>query len=191
MTEKRRKLIKYGILIVLGYLILKPIIPIGDYCGGLLTVLNFLFFGAVLVLSFLVITILDIIRNKKTKQKFDFIPLIITLFIGISFYLIQDQEENKFWTERTLTGWILVESSPKSGELRLYKNGTFSVTLFNADYSCTFQGEYVLNNDKIKLERKELTELTDSVFTTEYIINEKNKTLNPTDKNFGIITIRK
>jgi len=190
MNEKRRKLIKYGILVVLGYLTLKPIIPIGDYCGGLLTILNFFFFGGLLILAFLIITILDVIRNKKTKSKFDFIPLILTLVIGISFYLIQDQTENKFWTERTLTGWIEIESTPRSGELRLYKNGTFSTTLFSADYSCTFQGDYELENSKLKLKRKDLSELTNKVFTTEYTLNEKNKTLNPTDENFGIITIR-
>ena len=178
-------------MIVLGYLILKPIIPIGDYCGGLLTILNFFFFGGLLILAFLIITILDVIRNRKTKSKFDFIPLILTLVIGISFYLIQDQTESKFWTERILSGWIEIESTPRSGELRLYKNGTFSATLYSADNSCTFQGDYQLNNNKLNLERKDLSELTSKVFTTEYIINEKNKTLNPTDKNFGIITIRK
>ena len=190
MNEKKRKLIKYGIIIVLGFLVLKPIIPIGDYCGGLLTILNFFFFGGLLILAFLIITILDVIRNKKTKSKFDFIPLILTLVIGISFYLIQDQEESKFWTKKILSGRIEVESTPRSGELRLYKNGTFSTTLYSADYSCTFQGDYELNDDRLKLKREDLSELTSKVFTTEYIINEKNKTLNPIDKNFGIITIR-
>ena len=190
MNEKRRKLIKYGILVVLGYLTLKPIIPIGDYCGGLLTILNFFFFGGLLILAFLIITILDVIRNKKTKSKFDFIPLILTLVIGISFYLIQDQEESKFWTKKVLSGRIEVKSTPRSGELRLYKNGTFSTTLYSADYSCTFQGNYKLNDNRLILERKDLSELTSKVFTTEYFINEKSKTLNPIDKNFGIITIR-
>lgn len=134
--------------------------------------------------------ILDVIQIKKGKGKFDYVPLILTLVIGISFYLIQDQNESKFWTERILSGRIEIESTPKSGELRLYKNGTFSTTLYSADYSCTFQGDYELENNKLKLDRKDLSELTSKVFTTEYTLNKKNKTLNPTDKNFGIIKIR-
>jgi len=63
-------------------------IPIGDYCSGLLNDLNFIFFSGLLLLAFIIITIIDIFRNKKTKEKFDFIPLIITLTIGISNFLI-------------------------------------------------------------------------------------------------------
>ena len=187
----KRNLIKYGIIIALGYFILKPVIPIGDYCGGLLAALNFFFFVGLLVLSILIITIVDVIRNKKTKAKFDFIPLILTLIIGITYFLILEQEESKFWTKRTLTGRIEVESTPKSGSLRLYKNGTFAVTLHSADYSCTFQGDYQLNDNLLKLNRLDLSEITQNVFTTEYVVNEQSKTLMPTDKSYGIIEIRK
>jgi hypothetical protein len=168
----KKKLIKYGILIVLGYLILKPMIPIGDYCGGLLTVLNFFLFGGLLVLAFLTITITDVVRNRKTKEKFDFIPLILILIIGVSCFLILEQKETKFWTERTLTGQTEILSTPKSGQLRLYKNGTFAATLFSADYSCTFQGKYELNHNLLELKRTDLSELTEKVFTTEYIVDE-------------------
>lgn len=164
-------------------------IPIGDYCGGLLTVLNFLFFGGLLVLAFLIITIVDVIRNKKTKEKFDFIPLVLTLIIGMSYILILEQDESKFWTERTLTGWIEIKSTPKSGLLRLYKNGTFAATLHSADYSCTFQGDYELNNNRLKLSRLDLSEITQKVFTTEYIVNDQSKTLSPTDKSYETIEI--
>lgn len=190
VNHLKRKLIRYGILIALGYFILKPMIPIGDYCGGLLTVLNFFFFGGLLVLALLIITIIDVIRNKKTKEKFDFIPLVLTLTIGISYFLILHQDESKFWTERKLTGWIAVESTPKSGLLRLYKNGTFAATLHNADYSCTFQGDYEMNNNRLKLNRLDLSEVTQKVFTTEYIVNEQSNTLQPTDKSYGIIQVR-
>jgi len=36
----------------------------------------------------------------------------------------------------------------------------------------------------------DLSELTQKVFATEYIVNDQNKTLNPTDKNYRIIEIR-
>ncbi len=142
-------------------------------------------------MAFIIITIIDVIRNKKTKQKFDFIPLVLTLTIGMSYFLILEQDESKFWTERILTGWIEVEPTPKSGQLRLYKNGTFAAILHNADYSRTFQGGYELNDNRLRLNRVDLPEVTQKVFTTEYDDNDKNKTLNPTDKSYGIIEIRK
>lgn len=186
----KKKLIKYGILIVLGYFILKPMIPIGDYCGGLLTVLNFFLFGGLLVLAFLIITIVDVVRSIKTKEKFDFIPLVLTLIIGFSYFLILEQKEPKFWTERTLNGRTEIFSTPRSGQLNLYKNGTFAATLYSADYSCTFQGKYELNDNRLELKRTDLSEVTEKVFTTEYIIDEQTKTLNPTDKSYSIIEIR-
>ena len=165
-------------------------IPIGDYCGGLLTVLNFILFGGLLVLAFLTITITDMVRNRKTKENFDFIPLVLTLIIGFSYFLILEQKEPKFWTERTLIGRTEIFSTPRSGQLNLYKNGTFAATLYSADYSCTFQGKYELNDKRLELKRTDLPEVTEKVFTTEYIIDEQTKTLNPTDKNYSIIEIR-
>jgi len=56
--------------------------------------------------------------------------------------------------------------------------------------SCTFQGDYELTDGKLNLIRAYLPELTERVYTTVYIVNEKTQTLNPTDKNFGKIEIR-
>jgi len=186
----RKKLITYGILIVLGYLFLKPIIPIGDYCSGLLGALNFFFIGGLLVIALLILTIINIIGIKKNKIRFDFIPLLIVFFLGVTYFSILGQDEKKFWTKTTLSGWIEVKSTPKSGSLKLFKNGTFATTLHSADYSCTFQGDYELTNGKLNLKRADLPELTEKVFTTEYVLNESNQTLNPTDKNFGMLEIR-
>lgn len=165
-------------------------IPIGDYCSGLLTALNFFFFGGLLVIAILIITIIDVIKSKKTKKRFDVIPITLTLIIGLSFFIIIKQEEPKFWTERTLIGWIEVESTPKSGRLLLYQDGTFAATLHSADYSCTFQGDYELIDDQLKLNRIDVSEITNNVFTTAYLIDNLNKTLIPVDEDFGKIEIR-
>ena len=59
----------------------------------------------------------------------------------------------------------------------------------SADYNCTFQGKYELTDNRLNLKRKDLAELTEHVFTTEYLIEKKNKSIKPIDKNFGTIEI--
>ena len=164
-------------------------LPIGDYCGGFVGLINYVLFGGLLLLSFSIITIIDLVKLWKKKQKFDFIPLFIVLAIGILFYFQNGLKNKKFWTEKTLSGRIEIESTPKSGLLRLYENGTFGATLYSADYSCTFQGKYELTDNRLNLKREDLAELTEDVFTTEYTIDKKNKTIKPINKKFGLIEI--
>jgi len=95
-----KKLITYSILIVLGYLFLKPVIPIGDYCNRLLGALNFFFFGGILVIVVLILTIINVIRIKKNKIQFDFIPLLIVFFLGVAYFSILSQDEKIFWTKK-------------------------------------------------------------------------------------------
>lgn len=187
----KKKLITYGILIVLGYLFLKPIIPIGDYCAGLLGALNFFFIGVLLIITLLILTIINIIGIRKNKIRFDFIPLAIVIILGVTYFSILEQDDRKFWTKTIVSGWIEIESTPKSGSLKLFKNGTFAATLHSADYSCTFQGDYELTGVNLNLKRADLSELTEDVFTTEYILDKNTQTLNPVGKKFGIIEIRK
>ncbi len=111
--------------------------------------------------------------------------------IGIIYFSILELDDRKFWTKRTLTGRIEVEATPKSGVLKLYKNGTFAATLHNADNSCTFQGKYAIHDNKLELKRLDLSDMTQRVFTTQYFLDKNNKTLNPIDKSYGIVEIRK
>ncbi len=169
---------------------LNPIIPIGDYCGGLISVLNFFVFAGLLGLSLLIITIVDLIQLRRKKKKFDFIPLILTLGFGISFFVIFENKEHKFWTNQTLAGMVLKDGTPKSGALRLYENGSFAATYYHADYSCTFQGDYELNQNRLVLKRDDLVTQTDSLFATEYLLIRKDSMLKPTNENFEKIDIR-
>lgn len=173
----------------MGGTLLYHFLPIGDYCGGLVGFFTYLLFGGLLLLALLIITIIDLIKWWKKKRKFDFIPLIIALLIGVLFYLQSGLKNKKFWTEKTLSGGLEIESTPKSGSLQLYKNGTFGASFYSADYSCTFQGDYELDGKKLILKRAELPELTQGTFTTEYMIDIENKIINPINKKFGAIQI--
>lgn len=86
---------------------------------------------------------------------------------------------------------IEIEGTAKSGTLELYENGSFTASYHRADYSCTFQGDYEINDNNLKLKRAELTELTENLFTTKYIINRNDSILISIDVGFKEIEIIK
>lgn len=136
-------------------------------------------------------TIRNLIQIKKKNKKFDFIPLILVLIFGTIWYLIIDMPNKKFWTEKALVGFIEIEGTPKSGTLELFKNGSFGASYRQADYRCTYQGEYKIIDNQLILDRAELSQLTDEVFTTEYLINQKDSILKPIKDGFIEIRISK
>ena len=186
----KRRAVKYGILIFFGLIVLYQYIPIGDYCSGLLNFLNFLFYGGLLVLAFLIISIIDLVKYLRKKQKFDFTPLILIVLFGIAWSFLYQHENEKFWTAKVLEGYLTIDGTPRSGNLTLYKNGSFGATLYSADYDCTFQGDYSIENGKLILQRGDLSSLTNDVFTTEYLINKKDSILRPASSGFEPIRIK-
>ncbi len=186
-----KNLAKYGIISIIGIILIYQFLPIGDYCSGLLNFLNSLFLIGLLIIILLILTIRNLIRIKKKNGKFDFIPLILVLIFGTVWYLIIDLPDKKFWTEKSLIGFIEMEETPKSGTLELFKNGSFGASYHRADYSCTYQGNYEIIDNRLVLKRTDLTELTDKVFTTEYLINRKDSILKPIKNGFMEIGISK
>ena len=182
---------KYGIISLIGIFLIFQFIPVGDYCTGLLNFLNSLFIGGLLLLIVVVLAIRNLFRIYKKKGKFDFIPLLLAIFFGILWYFLVGQTDKKFWTEESLVGILEIEGTPKSGTLELFENGSFGASYHHADYSCTFQGDYVIDGDKLELKRVELPELTDNVFTTVYILNRNDSVLKPIKKGFKEIEIIK
>ena len=166
-------------------------LPIGDYCSGLLNFFNSLVLIGLLILIVFILAIRNLIRIKKRKEKFDFIPIILVLIFGTIWYFIIDMPDKKFWTEKSLVGFIEIEGTPKSGTLELFKNGSFGASYHRADYSCTYQGNYEIIDNRLILKRNNLTELTDKVFTTEYLINRKDSILKPMENGFMEIGISK
>ena len=138
-----------------------------------------------------VLAIRNLFRIYKKKGKFDFIPLLLAVIFGVLWYFLVGQTDKKFWTEESLVGVVEIEGTPKSGTLELFKNGSFGASYHHADYSCTFQGDYVIDEDKLELKRVELPELTDNVFTTEYILNRNDSVLKPIREGFKEIGIIK
>jgi len=127
----------------------------------------------------------NLVEVTKKKQRFDFIPLLIMLFFGISVFIISNLEDKKFWTNVILIGNIESEKS----RLVLYEDNTFALNFSEIDYSCTYQGNYKVDKDTIILERLGIENLTYNKFTSKYIINLKERILEPLEKNSQILRI--
>ncbi len=180
---------KYGLLITLALLTLYQIMPIGDYCSGLVQALLMMIFGGLLILSFIVFTIIDITRLIRKKIKFDFAPLIIiTLFVSV-FFIFINSENDKFWTKTTLTGQI-DEGDLRAAQIQLYSNNTFAIRISYIDWNCTYQGDYKINNDTLFLKRDDLTELTNNEFDSKYKFSYRDSLLIPVDKKCKMIKIK-
>lgn len=183
-----KNIVKYGIITGIGILLIYQFLPIGDYCTGLGNYLNALFLIGLLILILFLLTFRNLLRIKK--KTFDFIPLLLTLFFGIMWYILLQQTDKKFWTKKSLVAVLEIEGTPKSGTLQLFKNGSFAASYHHADYSCTFQGDYKIKGNKLELKRPELAKLTENVFTSEYTINRNDSILKPTKKGFKVMAIR-
>jgi len=166
-------------------------LPIGDYCSGLGNFLSSLFLIGLLILTVFILAIRNLIRIKKEKGKFDFIPLILVLLFATTWYFLTGMTDKKFWTDKSLVGFVEIDGTPKSGTLELFKNGSFGASYHRADYSCTYQGDYEIVDNQLILKRTDLIELTDKVFTTEYLINQKDSILKPVENGFVNIEISK
>lgn len=172
----------------MALLTLYQILPIGDYCSGLVQALLMIIFGGLLILSFIVFTIVDVVRLIRKKIRFDFLPLIIiTVFFSV-FFIFINSETDKFWTKTTLTGQT-DEGDLRAAQIQLYSNNSFSVRISYVDWSCTYQGDYKINNDTLFLKRDDLTELTNNVFDTKYKFSYQDSLLIPIDKKCKKIKI--
>lgn len=186
----KNKIIQYLYLSLIGILLNYRLIPFGDYCSkGLGNALNILFFGGIFVISFIIICTINIYRKIKTKQSFDFIPVLIFLIFWSIFYGLVKLDYTKFWKNNILIGTISNGDRPTNGELKLYENETFDATVNYVDFSCTYVGKYEIQNDSLKLLRKDLAEETQNFFATEYIIFKKEKLIKPIDTTFSRIKI--
>jgi hypothetical protein len=174
------RIIKYVLLAGFFLFTMYQIIPFGDYCSGIVEVLLFIVFGGLFVVSFIIFLAIDIFRTFRKKSRFDFIPIILMIiFIGTNL-LIYGNESPRFWKKVQLKGVIEKEFGER-GELILYTDGTFDAKCRFIELSCTYTGEYTINDNVLTLIRKNIEELTDSTFTTKYLI-ESVDSLNMTSE---------
>ena len=177
-----KKIIKYLSLLIPGLLALYILLPIGDCSSGIAHGLGFVFFELIFILIFIVIIIIQIVKAKNIK--FDYIPIGIFFIQSLLLYLSFTSKDRKFWTVPVITAKIDDKNIHRSSSLTLYKNNSFNAKHRFVDFSHSYQGSYTISNDTLYLEREDLPQITEGLFTTIYLINQKDKTITPIDRNF-------
>lgn len=185
MTE--RKKIKYGILLVLGIIILCLNIHFGDFCEGMANGLLFGFLSVIFILFFLIIELRDLYKLLSKKEKFDFIPLSFLVFLILSNWFLIVANENKFWRKIKYEG--VVENENARAWIVLYENNCFEVTKSYIENRCTFTGKYHIEKNTIILDDENIESKTDENFTKRYLIIS-DSILQPLDKKYSRIKLK-
>lgn len=139
-----------------------------------------LFINPILVFIYLILSLLLYFKTSINKQYY-YLLLIPIIFIFIS--LIWKTNQHK---DVALEGII---TNSKGSTIKLFTNESFEIKLQHQHGADFKKGNYHKNGNKIVLKQKNIEELTDRLFTQNYIIIE-NENLKPIgNKNFESITI--
>lgn len=170
-----KKLYTSILLLVIGGLIVKTRIIIGDVCMGMVEGLLFLLFSVIYIVTLLLILVIPAIK----KRPFNFYPLVTTVLVIVAIFLSSNLD--KFESKTTL---FATTRTGRVGEcsLTLRQNGTFKIEIQEIEWSCYYKGKYEIQKDTLTLLRDDIQALTDSIFTDTYLIDQNKKTLFPLDK---------
>ncbi len=190
MFEILKKLKSSIILIVTGFFMVRCILLIGDGCKDQGDGFLFIFLAIFYLISFIILQIQSIFKIYKRNEKYNFMPLIITLLLIVAVTL-------SFYQESFESTTLLKAKSIKHHTLNLRKNNTFKIQIRYVEASCFFTGNYQINGDTLILLDENIENETDYAFYNKYLINKKMNLLYPVENRrliqdtMKILTIEK
>ena len=164
------------ILLIIGGLIIKSRLIIGDDCMGMIEGLSFLFFIIIYIVTFILVLVVPFIK----KRPFNFYPLVTTILVIVGIFISFNID--KFESPTTLYATTTSPSRRHSQcSLTLRKNQTFNIKMQEIEWACFYKGVYTIWGDTLKLLRQDIEIKTNNVFTDKYFIDKNKKTLFPLD----------
>ena len=136
-----------------------------SYCFGFPEMLLTMFFGVILFVVILIVLFIAIYKDVKQNYR----PFV-TLAICISILLLRQF----FETELFLSDPILKANSIKR-ELVLRKNGTYELSKYNLESTCTETGTYKISHDTIYLREDPFFDQT--LFSNEIFFIDRDSNL--------------
>ncbi|HRH38329.1 MAG TPA: hypothetical protein PK760_08295 [Flavobacteriales bacterium] len=179
---------KYLLLVIPAAFSIYLIAPFGDRCSGLVEMMEWFILAGVFLILMVIVTGIDLYRFYKLKRRYDVIPPAIALLAGAVTVFFLKLEGRKPWTNEVFRGQVEVGDLRSAG-ITLYANGTFDANTAYVEFSCNYRGTYTMNGDTLLLLREELPRLTDSVFTTRYLLCLPDSDFRPTE--VGFVSIQK
>lgn len=166
-------------LFIIGAVIVRQLISIGDDCTGWGSsmIIYFSFLCYTVLLS--AIVIVSLFQSLRHKSAFNFYPLITTLIVLAAIIIAFNADEFKSPLK------LHASSQPRhdiSYGLTLRENGRFVAAVNSFELSCFYKGKYEIKNDTLRLLRTDIQAVTEDAISPIYLIDRKKKLLYPIDK---------
>ncbi len=167
------------ILLVIGGLIIKTQVLIDESCQGFIEGIWLLFLCVIYLVALVVILMVPFFQSSKQNIPFNFLPLVTTLLIIVSFYAFAS---DKFDSSTKILAIMDDKGGMGKHILKLKENGSFVIQMREIEWSCFYKGNYNLIHDTIVLNRN-VQSLTHSLFSDKYLIERSGKYLLPLDRS--------
>jgi len=167
-----KKLYSSIILLVIGGLIVRSQVIIGDDCKGMIQALSLIFFCIIYVISLVVILVVQ----RTRKRPFNPYPFVTTFVVVIATYFTLNVD--KFQSEPKL---IAVTKAELKSKLTLRADGTFLIQIREIEWSCFYSGKYDLDRDTLRLSRPDIQSVTEDLFVNRYLVDNDEMRLRPLD----------
>ena len=131
------------------------------------------------VVYFFFVTIFSINKNRKHKENFNFIPLIVTFFAAITItYFIYAKYEFKDIPTNLVASRQVEKDGIKAVYLTLRINNTYKVESIYVGGHGIYRGNYKTINDTLFLEN-EIEKETKGIVIGKYLIDKEKSILYP------------
>jgi len=191
MRSKTTSYIGYALFTLVAFFILRLAIPIADHQFGMAHALGLALFLAIFLFAFLIVLCRSFFRIYKKEGKFSWYPVAVFMITATLSILAFRSEHRKFWTSVYIEGSTDYEQFNNDGTLVLFNNGTFQASEIHVDFGSVFEGNYILKNNILTLNRADLTERSDSTFCVNYRLDTISKRLIPLQRGFPEVIIEK
>lgn len=153
---------------------------VGEWIYSVIVLISFAVFSFII----LFISIYKEMKNRSKIEYYPFIFLFIAVALLLSFGYIN--EVNIFNKETKINAEFSKDNLRYT--LYLFEDNCFSLIIIGQKRKEIIKGEYQISNNIVKIDKRNIVQKTDSIFTNEYRI-EGDSVLIPLKDNFPIIKI--
>jgi hypothetical protein len=165
------------ILLGIGALIINTQVRFGDGCAGMIGGLSFMFFSVVYIIVLLVILVTADKKRARGMTSYGIYPLITTLVVIVAIVIALNKD--KFESRTT---WYAESSTSPGYDLTLRENGSFTAAERHPEWTCYYDGKYVISNDTLTLSRHDIQEMTEGGLSDIYLIDKPKNKMYPLDR---------
>jgi hypothetical protein len=167
-TNKMRIPKKYYssiVLLIIGLLMAKNRLLIGDGCQGMPDGILFVVLSVFFIVALIVVIVLSF-------KKFNFLPFVTTAFVIALVY-------SAIFINEFESPTLLTASNRNRNTLKIWEDHSFKIQRSYVEWSCYYKGKYQMNGDTLILLNKDIGSLTDNLFSNKYLIDREKNVLKP------------